>query len=156
MASECLAPTQKKTRQCLAHKKLSLRQIAWRRRIASLFSELGSVKVLDIASLKGGFRKSPPPPHPEWTPLGDAMYLGNLAYVKLLVEAGADLDALQRSNRQGCGSGSALIWVAGSGSAFKLRIWIRIQEGKNPQKKVQNFHVLKCWMFSFEGWRLLL
>ncbi len=56
--------------------------------------------------------------------------------------------------------GSALIWVGGSGSAFKLRIQIRIQEGKNsPQKvlkKVQNFHVLKCWMFSFGGWRLLL
>jgi hypothetical protein len=31
--------------------------------------------------------------------------------------------------------GSALIWVAGSGSAFKLRILIRIQEGRNdPQK----------------------
>jgi hypothetical protein len=31
--------------------------------------------------------------------------------------------------------GSALIWVAGSGSAFTLRIQIRIQEGKNdPQK----------------------
>ncbi len=31
--------------------------------------------------------------------------------------------------------GSALIWVAGSGSAFKLLIQIRIQEGKNdPQK----------------------
>jgi hypothetical protein len=31
-------------------------------------------------------------------------------------------------------------------------IWIRIQEGKNDsqkEKKVQNFHVLKCWMFSF-------
>ncbi len=60
---------------------------------------------------------------------------------------------------QGFGSGSALNWVAGSvsGSAFKLRI--RIQEGKNdPQKlkKVQNFHVFKYWMFSFEGWRLLL
>jgi hypothetical protein len=34
--------------------------------------------------------------------------------------------------------------------------WIRIQEGKNdPQKlkkkKLTNFSVLKCWMFSFEG-----
>jgi hypothetical protein len=27
--------------------------------------------------------------------------------------------------------------------------WIRIQEGKNDQKKVNKFHVLKCWMFSF-------
>jgi hypothetical protein len=53
--------------------------------------------------------------------------------------------------------GSALIWVAGSGSAFKLRI--RIQEGKNdPQnkKKIQNFCVSNYWMFSFEGWRLLV
>jgi hypothetical protein len=24
------------------------------------------------------------------------------------------------------------------------------------KKKVKKFHVLKCWMFSFEGWRLLL
>jgi hypothetical protein len=35
-----------------------------------------------------------------------------------------------------------------------LRIRIRIQEGKNdPQKlkKVQNFHVFKYWLFSFEG-----
>jgi hypothetical protein len=50
--------------------------------------------------------------------------------------------------------GSALILVAGSGSAFKLRIRIRIQEGKNDQqklKKVQNFHIFKYWMFSFEG-----
>jgi hypothetical protein len=36
-----------------------------------------------------------------------------------------------------------LIWVAGSGSAFKLRI------------RIKNFHVFS-WMFSFEGWRLLL
>ncbi len=50
-------------------------------------------------------------------------------------------------------SGSALICVAGSGSAFKGWIRIRIQEGKNDpqkQKKVQNFHVFKYWMFSFE------
>ncbi len=35
---------------------------------------------------------------------------------------------------------------------------IRIQKGKNPQKrkKVKKYHVLKCWMFSYEGWRLLL
>jgi len=31
--------------------------------------------------------------------------------------------------------------------------WIRIREGKNdPQKweKIKKFHVLECWMFSFE------
>jgi hypothetical protein len=30
---------------------------------------------------------------------------------------------------------------------------MRIQEGKNDPpkyKKLKNFHVLKCWMFSFE------
>jgi hypothetical protein len=35
---------------------------------------------------------------------------------------------------------------------------IRIQAGKNdPQKKkkLNEFHVL-CWIFSLEGWRLLL
>jgi hypothetical protein len=32
--------------------------------------------------------------------------------------------------------------------------WTRIQTGKNDpqrQKKVKKFHVLMCWMFSFEG-----
>jgi hypothetical protein len=42
-------------------------------------------------------------------------------------------------------------------AVFQIRIqsgqWIRIQERKNdPQKKekVKLFHVLKCWMFSFD------
>ncbi len=48
----------------------------------------------------------------------------------------------------GSGSGS------GSGSVFGIRI--RIQEGKNdPQmtkvEKIGKFHVLNCWMFSFES-----
>jgi hypothetical protein len=45
-------------------------------------------------------------------------------------------------NRQGFGSGSV------------FGIWIRIQEGKNdPQneEKLKKYHVLKCWMFSFES-----
>jgi hypothetical protein len=43
----------------------------------------------------------------------------------------------------GCGSGSA--WIR-----INLSCSIQIQEGKNdPQKKLKNFHVLKCWMFSF-------
>ncbi len=36
---------------------------------------------------------------------------------------------------QGFGSGSALIWAVGSGSAYKFRIRIRIQKGKNNPKK---------------------
>jgi hypothetical protein len=35
-----------------------------------------------------------------------------------------------------------------------IRFRIRIQKGKkDPQKlkKIKTFHVLKCWMFSFEG-----
>jgi hypothetical protein len=52
--------------------------------------------------------------------------------------------------------GSALISAAGSGSgsAYKLRIQIRIHEGKNDPKKLkkgQNFHLLNCWMVSFDG-----
>ncbi len=46
-----------------------------------------------------------------------------------------------------------------STSALILVGWIRIQEGKSdPQKLkiVKKFNVLKCWMSSFEGWRLLL
>jgi hypothetical protein len=44
------------------------------------------------------------------------------------------------------------------GSVLILVCWIRIQEGKkDEQKKIVNkFYVLKCWMVSFEGWRLLL
>jgi hypothetical protein len=34
--------------------------------------------------------------------------------------------------------------------------WIRIQVGKNAHKKVKKYVVLKCLIFSFEGWRLLL
>jgi hypothetical protein len=57
---------------------------------------------------------------------------------------------------------NAVLWIriqrdAGSGSRYA--IWIRIQEGKNyPQKykRALKFHFLKCWMFSFEGCRLLL
>jgi hypothetical protein len=46
------------------------------------------------------------------------------------------------------------------GSVLFFLGWILIQEGKHdPQKyveKVRKFHVFKCWMFSFEYWRLLL
>jgi hypothetical protein len=61
---------------------------------------------------------------------------------------------------QSFGSGS----VSGSGSAWiriNLSCWIRIRiriqiadpdpGGQKLPKKVQNFYVLKCWMFSFEG-----
>jgi hypothetical protein len=50
--------------------------------------------------------------------------------------------------------GSRINQVSGSGSVFGIRIRIRIQDGKNdpPKKKtVKKFHVLKCWMFSFES-----
>jgi hypothetical protein len=40
--------------------------------------------------------------------------------------------------------------VAGSGSGS------RRAKITHKYKKVKNFHVLKCWMFSFEGGRLLL
>ncbi len=49
--------------------------------------------------------------------------------------------------------------VSESGSRFGIWIGIRTHDDKNyPQKytKVKNFNVLKCWMFSFEGWMLLL
>ncbi len=43
------------------------------------------------------------------------------------------------------------------GSAFGIQIRIQM-DTNDPQKqeKVKNFHVLKCWMVSFGGWRLLL
>jgi hypothetical protein len=44
---------------------------------------------------------------------------------------------------QGCGSGSALI--------EKLDPDPGGQNDPQKYKKVNNFHVLKCWMFSFEG-----
>jgi hypothetical protein len=39
-----------------------------------------------------------------------------------------------------------------------LSCWIRIQEEKYPTKKEKSkeIHVLNCWVFSFEGGRLLL
>ena len=46
--------------------------------------------------------------------------------------------------------GSALIWVAGSGSAFKLRI--RIQEGKNDPK---NWKKVRIFIFWSDGCSLL-
>jgi hypothetical protein len=43
------------------------------------------------------------------------------------------------------GSRSALIWVAGSGSAFKLRIQIRIQEGKMTHKNRKKLRIFMFW-----------
>jgi hypothetical protein len=82
-----------------------------------------------------------------------------------LIAQKADLDPFHCEEfhfyRQGCGSalisGSGSALISGSGSAWiriNLSCWIRIQEGKNyPQKKnkVKKFHVLNCWVFSFEG-----
>jgi hypothetical protein len=54
-------------------------------------------------------------------------------------------DSLKRNILQHC---------FGSGSKIQSGQWIRIQEGKNDpqkQKTVKKFHVLECWMFSFEA-----
>ncbi len=46
--------------------------------------------------------------------------------------------------------------------ALTLFSWIRFRirignvDPDPKKKKVKKFHVMKCWMFSFEGWRLLL
>jgi hypothetical protein len=45
---------------------------------------------------------------------------------------------------QGCVSGSALIGVDGTGSGSR-------RAKMNHKYRKKNFHVLKCWMFSFEG-----
>ncbi len=68
------------------------------------------------------------------------------------------------SCKQGFGSGSGSVsgWIR-----INLSCWIRIriqiadpdpggQKWPQKKKKVQNFHLLKCWMFSFEGWWLYL
>jgi hypothetical protein len=39
-------------------------------------------------------------------------------------------------------------------SVFRIRI--RIGSGFNEVIGILKFHVLKCWMFPSEGWRLLL
>jgi hypothetical protein len=49
---------------------------------------------------------------------------------------------------QGCGSGSALVCVAGSGSSFNMRIRIWIQEGKIDPKKRQK---KRNFMFGIAG-----
>jgi hypothetical protein len=49
---------------------------------------------------------------------------------------------------------SGLNQVSGSVSGSEFGIRIRIQEGKNDPTKIETiekFHVLRCWMFSFEG-----
>ncbi len=51
-------------------------------------------------------------------------------------------------DKQGFGSGSVLIWAvgSGSGSAYKLLIRIRIQEGKNgPKKERKKDRILIFW-----------
>ncbi len=61
------------------------------------------------------------------------------------------------SRFQGYGSGSThgsvLIWVDESGSTFKMRIWVRIQKGKNdPQnRKSYYFYDMNYWVFSLEA-----
>jgi hypothetical protein len=68
---------------------------------------------------------------------------------KLFREINVELDFDSLS--QGCGSLSA--WIRISLSCW---IRIRIQESKVTHKnRKKNFHVLKCFMFSFEGERLL-
>jgi hypothetical protein len=49
--------------------------------------------------------------------------------------------------------GSTLIRVAGSGSGSRRA---KNTTNYHKNKKVKNFHVLKCWMFSLEGPRHLL
>jgi hypothetical protein len=60
---------------------------------------------------------------------------------------------------QCCGSGS-VDWIRIQwGPWVPVRIRIRIKEEKNGQEKyktVNKFQLLKCWMFSVEGRRLLL
>ncbi len=60
--------------------------------------------------------------------------------------------AFGRGGKRGCGSGSDLDpdsnRVSGSGS--------RREKWPTKEKKNKKFHVVKCWMFSFESWRLLL
>ncbi len=43
----------------------------------------------------------------------------------------------------------------GSESAFILVAWIRIRIQKGKYYKITKFQVLKCWLFSYEGRRLL-
>jgi hypothetical protein len=59
-----------------------------------------------------------------------------VALKKVLMENEKEVKCI--SNNQGCGSGS------GSGSR-------RAKITHKKRKKVNKFHVLNCWMFSFEG-----
>ncbi len=77
----------------------------------------------------------------------------NTIHAKLWIYPQPYLDVFH-CRKQGFGSGSV------SGSA-----WFELmdpdpdpggQKWPKKLKKGQNFHLLKCWMFSFEGWRLLL
>jgi hypothetical protein len=49
--------------------------------------------------------------------------------------------------------------LRGRGINIAAMFTIRIQAGKNDplkKKKVNKFHNLKCWLFSLEGWWLLV
>ncbi len=52
------------------------------------------------------------------------------------------------SSLQGCGSGSEL-----DPDSIGSR---RAKMTQRHRKKIKKFHVLKCWMFSFESWTFLL
>jgi hypothetical protein len=53
--------------------------------------------------------------------------------------------------RLSCYFGGSVFWT-------RIRIWSGSRRAKMTHKsrKIKKFHVLKCLMFSFEGWRLLL
>jgi hypothetical protein len=109
-----------------------------------------------IAGLKLPTRRHPLnrfAPTPINIPLGPSHRVGRVLSFSPVVGIGTSPTRISDPDPHG----SALIWVARSGSAIWMRI--KIQEGKmtyKNRKKVRNFHVFKNWMFSFKGWRLLL
>ena len=43
-----------------------------------------------------------------------------------------------------------------SDSVYGFRIGIQAKMTHESEKKIRKFHVLRCWMFFFESWRLFL
>jgi hypothetical protein len=94
-------------------------------------------------------------------------------WIRILIQnVDPDPDPATQINADLCESGSTtLVSDPDSLNPDKIILLIRIRihilnadpdpdpGGQNDLqiwKKVKNFHVLKCWMFSIEGWRLLL
>ncbi len=95
-----------------------------------------------------------------WTPPYKLQFHGSLACTHCSIFATSQYFChLQNPQRiHQCSVVVDMHWFWSAGSESSIGMQIRIQKRlKLPTKleKVKKFHALKCWMFSFDGWRLV-